>query len=249
MGSTNTTDRALPQPKHKQNSGLNLRESNRRLKMPPALPFSYHFSLNFLTCRAGRARPSQSCHGCHRRTSSPAPPQPAQGKRACAAPRRVGKAARTRRKEGRCACAAACRRSWRPTAARRRMRGGAAVSSGCLFGKWIRARRRPLPLLPPAALPPLPAMARDYDHLFKLLIIGDSGEGSRPAPPRPLGTEGRGLRGAAGPEGGGGAGLGPAGCGGALGLCQPCGDRGPPQRRVVRLRDAAVSGPSTAGGG
>lgn len=129
------------------------------------------------------------------------------------------------------------------------MRGGAAVSSGCLFGKWIRARRRPLPLLPPAALPPLPAMARDYDHLFKLLIIGDSGEGSRPAPPRPLGTEGRGLRGAAGPEGGGGAGPGPAGCGGALGLCQPCGDRGPPQRRVVRLRDAAVSGPSTAGGG
>lgn len=102
---------------------------------------------------------------------------------------------------------------------------------------------------PPAALPPLPAMARDYDHLFKLLIIGDSGEGSRPAPPRPLGTEGRGLRGAAGPEGGGGAGPGPAGCGGALGLCQPCGDRGPPQRRVVRLRDAAVSGPSTAGGG
>lgn len=28
-----------------------------------------------------------------------------------------------------------------------------------------------------ASLPPLPAMARDYDHLFKLLIIGDSGVG------------------------------------------------------------------------
>lgn len=158
--------------------------------MPISLAFSYHFSADTPTCRAGRALPIMAASG-----EPAAQPRPTQL-------RESAHALRSARREGRCACAAACRRSWRPTAARRRMRGGAAVSSGCLFGKWIRARRRPLPLLPPAALPPLPAMARDYDHLFKLLIIGDSGEGSRLVLPRPLGSEGRGLRGRGGAWGG-----------------------------------------------
>lgn len=78
-----------------------------------------------------------------------------------------------------------------------RAEGGVSVSSGCLFGKWIRRCRssregaadreaRTDPARParlpararaPARPPPPPAMARDYDHLFKLLIIGDSGVG------------------------------------------------------------------------
>ncbi|KAG8504685.1 Ras-related protein Rab-35, partial [Galemys pyrenaicus] len=81
-----------------------------------------------------------------------------------------------------------------------------SVSSGCLFGKWIRrCRSSPEgaadreastdPARPRA--PPPPAMARDYDHLFKLLIIGDSGEGCGgrrrrgPCRARPAGASGR----------------------------------------------------------
>lgn len=84
--------------------------------------------------------------------------------------------------------------------------GGVSVSSGCLFGKWIRGCRSSRegaavreasadPARPRA--PPPPAMARDYDHLFKLLIIGDSGEGRRgrrwrgPCRARPAGASGR----------------------------------------------------------
>lgn len=126
MGSTNTTDRALPQPKHKQNSGLNLRESNRRLKMPPALPFSYHFSVNFLTCRAGRARPSQSCHGCHRRTSSPAPPRPAQLRESAHAQLRAA-LGRLRARAGRRGVARARRRAGAAGGLRRRADACAAV--------------------------------------------------------------------------------------------------------------------------
>lgn len=59
-----------------------------------------------------------------------------------------------------------------------------------------RGQCRPRPPAHPRAPPP-PAMARDYDHLFKLLIIGDSGEGRRgrrrrgPCRARPAGASGR----------------------------------------------------------
>lgn len=54
---------------------------------------------------------------------------------------------------------------------------GFAVTSGCLSGKRIRSERNAR--IPGAGPPAAQAanMARDYDHLFKLLIIGDSGEG------------------------------------------------------------------------
>lgn len=65
-------------------------------------------------------------------------------------------------------------------------------------------------------------MARDYDHLFKLLIIGDSGERGRHGPGAWVGRW-RGGRpsGREGPGRGGGAGASGAGESGRCGLLRP----------------------------
>lgn len=124
-----------------------------------------------------------------------------------------------------------------------------------------RGQCRPRPPARPRAPPP-PAMARDYDHLFKLLIIGDSGEGRRgrrrrgPCRARPAGASGR-VDGRAGGRGGAAragrearssAAAGPGGAAGGSGLrlggsgCPARGMHGPalaPASRVtlVKSRD------------
>lgn len=193
----------------------------------------------------GTAPPSRSRHGRRRAPPAPTAALPREGAPVFPRSRGAGRGG-----AGAGAAEQLAAPGGGPAHARRRPR--------CQFRLFVRevapagaaAAAAPRPCPPPsarsAARGRAPAMARDYDHLFKLLIIGDSGERGRRGPGAWVGRW-RGGRpsGREGSECGGGAGAGGAGEPGRGGLPGPgrcgAGGAGPSRDPALCVNGAGAS--------